>query len=995
MAIPLSQVLQEEEEKKAQSIEPEKTTNKAQTFEEAFGDLSISDIIAGKKKEDVKTVPLSKVLEKEEPTFKITGEQLKSVWEEDLGISDENKEKLKFILGDKNTLLGSFNHFLVDNTAKVIDVGLRGANSLGVMASGIAGDGLNYVYKLLDKEPGGAGERLTRDINGILIGLMGQSGGFTSIPKRPGKPPAIKSLKTGEEITDVFQYAKSSAEKNIEVKKNIKNIVDKEVDAIKKNDTIIGDTFTKSDDIKQGLILDEINRPKEFKVEPITIDTPQSLQRSPALPVETVQKVTEAAQKFFVEEGIKVDRTKPISLQIQEVLLSDKYDTPTIFRRIAEDNKIPIEQFSNLIFPSASKSAKELNLYSQASKYLRSKLDPTGEIFNQTGSPVFNEIKRLDNIRRGLLVTRLATSVRNYTSQTSRIGLDSLQNVVDFGLQQAIKPLVDPIQFQKNRVSPITNLQQLVNNFRQWKPSEFKKMKEQTNLILQQAPKEADRLFLRYASDVVSYKKSKGVKPGKVDKIISSLEAATDILNIANKTQEFITRRAVFNARLDELIRANPDYYNNKTLQQLLKDKEHGLIRTSDIANAVDKSLEVTFAKDFNLGKGGYDSLAAGVINTINKLPFLATAVIPFPRFLMNSLKFHLEFNPAGVLRYLSRSERQKLARGDTTGLSRAILGTGMLTAAIALRKQPYAGEKWYEFKVGDRTVDTRPFNPFAAYLFVADVINRYQSGTLRNIDLKDIITVFAGVRGTTGLYLFDQMVDFFTNTDVKSGDPLWWEGFKKFTGELLAGYLTPLQNVTDAIAQVYPEMAQSRETSGKPFTGAFEKRLGGGELPVYTSPTHAITDQFGISKARPYEKQDPFLTQVTGLGFAQPKNSAEKEFDKLQILPREIYTSTKIPELDRAYKDLLAPKIHYGISKLVETQAYQNLDFNKKVLVVKKALAAAKAEAKKQLQQDASLVPYLLQYKLNQFSRDERRVINDVIGIDYIDSIIQNLKKK
>jgi len=995
MAVPLSQVLQEEEEKKPLSIEPEKTTNKVQTFEEAFGDLSVTDIIKGKKKEDVKAVPLSQVIDKEEPLFKITGEQLKSIWQEDLGISDENKEKLKFILGDKNTLLGQFNNFLVDGSSKIIDTALRAGSSLGMIVSGVAGDGLNYVYKLLDKEPGGAGERLTRDVNGILIGLMGQSGGFTAVPKRAGKPPAIKSLKTGEEITDVFEYAKSSAEKNIEVKKNIKNIVEKEIEQVKKNDTIIGDTFTKSDDLKQGLLLDEINRPKEFKVEPITIDTPQTLQRSPALPVEVVQKVTDAAQKFFIEEGIKVDRTKPISLQIQEVLLSDKYDTPTIIRRIAEDNKIPIEQFNNLIFPSVSQSAKELNLYSQASKYLRSKLDPTGEIFGQTGSPIMNNIKRLDNVRRGMLVTRLATSVRNYTSQTARITLDSLQNVVDYGLQQAIKPFVDPIQFQKNRVSPMSSLQQLMNNFRQWKPSEFKKFKQQVNTILANAPKEGDRLFLRYASDVNNYAKGKGVKGGKIDKAITNLEAATDILNIANKTQEFITRRAVFQARLSEIIRANKEYYGGKTLEQLLKDGEHTLIRTSDIANAVDKSLEVTFAKDFNLGKGGYDALASNVISTINKLPFIATAVIPFPRFLMNSLKFHLEFNPAGILRYVSKSQRQKLAKGDTSGLSKALLGTGMLITAMSLRKQPYAGEKWYEFKVGDRTVDTRPFNPFAAYLFVADVINRYQSGTLRNIDLKDIVTVFAGIRGTTGLYLFDQMVDFFTNTDVKSGDPLWWEGFKKFTGELLAGYLTPLQNVTDAIAQVYPEMATSRSTSDQPFTGAFKKRLGSTELEPYTSPTHAIVDENGIPRARPYVKEDPFLTQVTGMGFSQAKNSAEKEFDKLQIQPREIYQSTKIPELDSAYKNLLAPKIHFGISKLVESPAYQQLDFNKKVIVIKNAISAAKAEAKKQLQQDSSLVPYLLQYKLNQFSRDERRVINDVIGIDYIDTLINNLKKK
>jgi hypothetical protein len=88
----------------------------------------------------------------------------------------------------------------------------------------------------------------------------------------------------------------------------------------------------------------------------------------------------------------------------------------------------------------------------------------------------------------------------------------------------------------------------------------------------------------------------------------------------------------------------------------------------------------------------------------------------------------------------------------------------------MALRKQDYAGEKWYEFKIGDRTIDTRPYNPLAAYLFVGDIINRYMSGTLRDIDLKDIITVFAGVRGTTGLYLFDQIADYVANTNVKAG---------------------------------------------------------------------------------------------------------------------------------------------------------------------------------------------------------------------------------
>ena len=451
-------------------------------------------------------------------------------------------------------------------------------------------------------------------------------------------------------------------------------------------------------------------------------------------------------------------------------------------------------------------------------------------------------------------------------------------------------------------------------------------------------------------------------------------------------------------SRLDELIRANPEYYNNKTLQQILKDGEHSKIRMSDIANAVDKALEVTFAKEFNSykQKGGiYESVAAEVIKTINRLPYVLTSIIPFPRFLMNSLRFHAEFSPLGFLRFLSRKDRAKIAKGDTSGLSRALIGTAMLFAAMALRKQPYAGEKWYEFKVGDRTVDTRPYNPLAAYLFVGDVINRYMNGTLRDIDLKDIVTVFAGIRGTTGLYIFDQIVDYVTNTNAKSGKEKLIGGFQKWVGELLAGYLTPLQNVTDVMAEIYPDMRISRDTSSEPFSGAFKKRFLDTDLPQATSPTNYIIDNNGNIKAAPYVKESPLVGQITGFRFITAKNEAEKEFDKLQIKYNEIFQSTGIPELDRAYKDIYSYFVGNGISNFVKTPYYQSLSFNQKVFVIKQMLNSAKRETKKILQANTELVPYLLQYDFNKLSRDKRRIIDDAIGIDYINSIIDGLKDK
>jgi len=61
------------------------------------------------------------------------------------------------------------------------------------------------------------GKGLTRDINVALIDIMGRSGtGFTNVPK---KTNTIKSIKTGEEITDVIEYANKSLENKI--KRNI------------------------------------------------------------------------------------------------------------------------------------------------------------------------------------------------------------------------------------------------------------------------------------------------------------------------------------------------------------------------------------------------------------------------------------------------------------------------------------------------------------------------------------------------------------------------------------------------------------------------------------------------------------------------------------------------------------------------------------------------------------------------------------------------------
>jgi hypothetical protein len=1005
-------------------IDPfEKPIEEQTALDKAFGNLSNADIIAGKKKGDQPTTVIKDPFA-DTPSSSITINQLKEVWKDELGVTQENKEKLRFLLGDpKNSLLGKVNNYLFDRGSETIDAAVRTGTSLGLIATGLAGDTLNVIYKVTGNDTDGAysGTRLTRDLNIGLMEIMGRSAGFKPVSKKEG---VLKSEKTGKEFDNIINYAKESAENRKEVIQNVNRVFDDEIKLIKENnDVILGDAFEPGNVAKRTQILDEIKSTNqkiaegipEIKIEipkaevpkielpkaeiPIIETTAQtipkiepiaSLDRKPALQLDITKKITEAADKFFKEENIILDKKKPISLQLQELWQSGQYDIPTIIRRIAEDNKITYEQFTNFLYPSIRASAQELNAYSQLAKRYKEMLDPTNSF--DTGTGTLGTIKRADNIRKGVLVTRLATSVRNYVSQTTRLGLETLQSGLDLALQQAIRPFVkDKVKFDKGAVSPLSNFQGLVNNFTQWNPlggfKKHKEIKSLTNKVLENFPKEKDRLFLNYASDVKSYA---GVK-GKKD-LLGKVEGAVDLLNIVNKTQEYITRRAVFLARLDESIKANGKFYNNKTLEQLRKDGELNLLRSSDITVAIDKALETTFSKDFNIYKGGFDAFAGRIIEIINNAPFLLTNIIPFPRFLMNAIKFQYDYSPLGILSFLSKGARAELSRGNTSVLSKATLGTGMILAGYALRNQPYAGEKWYEFKVGDRTVDTRGYNPFAAYLFLGDVIKRYQEGTLRNLDVKGIASVLFGVRGTTGVYIVDSLINYFT--DPKLNKETIVDGLQKLLGETLAGYLTPFQNFTDVYAQFFPEARAVKETGGSEFTGAFARRFPGSNLPTLTSPTSYIIDANGIPRAAPVYKEDPLLTQVTGLTFMPPKNPAEKELDRLGFDYREIYKSTKIPELDRAYKDKLAVSIGFGLSSIVSTPEYQNMTDSFKSLIVKKSLEKFKKEAKEEMQKDVSLAPYLVQIKINALDKDTRKILDDVVGFDYINDLLKELKK-
>jgi hypothetical protein len=238
-------------------IDPfEKPTEEQTALDKAFGNLSNADIIAGKKKGDQPTTIIKDPFA-DTPSSSITVNQLKEVWKEELGVTQENRDKLKWLLGDPdNTLLGKANNYLFDTGSKVIDGVVRTGTSVGMIASGLSGDILNTLYKATGNDPGGAGERLTRDLNIGLMEIMGRSSGFKPSPKKEG---ILKSEKTGKEFSDIIEYAKENADQRKEVIQNVNRVLSDEVKVIKENnDIILGDSFEPGNVAKRTQILDEI-----------------------------------------------------------------------------------------------------------------------------------------------------------------------------------------------------------------------------------------------------------------------------------------------------------------------------------------------------------------------------------------------------------------------------------------------------------------------------------------------------------------------------------------------------------------------------------------------------------------------------------------------------------------------------------------------------------------------------------------------------------------
>ena len=508
--------------------------------------------------------------------------------------------------------------------------------------------------------------------------------------------------------------------------------------------------------------------------------------------------------------------------------------------------------------------------------------------------------------------------------------------MLDLGLQRGIQKAagVEPT------ANPMEALGAIAEVFRQFKPEEYRRLKGEVDQILEAFPRQHDRLFGTYSSDIANQARERGRVGGVVDTALTQAERVVNLLNWANRGQEWITRRAVFQAHLDEALRRR-----GMDLADLVSRRETHAIPEEAIKESVSKALELTYATPPE-----YGTMAWLFVKLVNRGAPLTTSILPFPRFMTNALRFQYEFSPLGflpVMRHLvSAGDRRAILAGDAKAISRASIGSAMFLTAYALRVAQDDDNKWYEISVpgAARPVDARPFNPIASYLFIAELAKRLIAGTLYDkLDWKEIVQgiASANLKAGTGLWALEQAVAGIGDLDNLTKAK---EAGARALGEYLAGFLMPFQQVKDALAPFVTDMAQVKDRSLEPFLGPLKDRLPG---LVELGLAEPLPPAYAPTRAAPIQREAPLLRQVTGVTLTSEKNPAEKELGRLQFDRKEILPKSGEPLFDHLWAKHMGQLVEERLVPYVGTDDYQRLGDGAKMKRLRDRLVPLRAIAK------------------------------------------------
>tara|TARA_R110002167_G_scaffold67851_1_gene191691 strand:- start:4276 stop:8040 length:3765 start_codon:yes stop_codon:yes gene_type:complete len=479
--------------------------------------------------------------------------------------------------------------------------------------------------------------------------------------------------------------------------------------------------------------------------------------------------------------------------------------------------------------------------------------------------------RRVENIRRGGMVSMVKTASRNFGSAAIRMPLETLENVFDttfLDMTREFRTRADVGVVRATKNATIQGVKSLVSPSN-WRGST--KMlqrtylnpvlaKDLTDFILKRPEFQAkhNNLF-----DLVNeYQTSTGRGDGGVlDASLSKVEDLVSMLNTPNRIQEFIIRRGAFIGELERLVKRE---YNTDLIKLLEEGKLFDLMEGNKgirpkgapefaqlIEDSTRRALDITYASPPEIP----------VFNEISNFLTrngLTAFTTPFPRFMFKSLELMGQysagaFNPAIKRAFKVNGKKwgDEFDRKDRQNISRNLSGLAAITAAYNYRMSDDAPKDYKQINTSDDTVwDATSFFPMRQALWIAEAMKRLGNSGVANVvpvvgamkltgiaeegtgtfnnwfDIKDAQEVFLGTAARTGTG--NVFVEEISNILSEEGDVVSSESGKRVVARAFADYLrtwaipitqvSELQRVTGYRPATYTDQAEDRDTLTESF---------------------------------------------------------------------------------------------------------------------------------------------------------------------------------
>ena len=565
-----------------------------------------------------------------------------------------------------------------------------------------------------------------------------------------------------------------------------------------------------------------------------------------------------------------------------------------------------------------------------------------------------NNFMRLENVRRGLLVSQIATAARNLTSAGIRAPLEGLGNVMDSSLYNLTNKGVGSAAYQI--ISP-TNWKE---SFRHMKYmfSEPEMAKGYTDLILGQ-PQLAKQFDMMYNNLNEIQKATGRGSGGKLDYVLTGLEDATDILNTPNRWQEYLIRRGQFFGELERLTKREYgidliDTLQDGKLRDLLNDaggfKPEGKPSFLELVDqSTKKALDVTYAKQPDM------PVFRNITNFITRNGL--TVVMPFPRFMFNSMELMGQY-AGGAFFPLTRKVTSLVTLGKVGGrpltpkdrqrISRNLVGMAAVFAAYQYRTSNEAPADYKQIGIGsDTELDTTPQFPVRQYLYMGEVAKRINEGTFNTFfDAKEFTETFAGTnfrQGSTNSIL-EEMAAIAAegSTDLTKGETAG-KMLGEAVGNYFATYITPFSQVIEAqrfgLSASGTRGLEYKEMGSDPtldFTASFLKA---GQKPFkkyVTTPQEEAElpprlTMFGGVKSR----VSPLSRVALGINLSTRDKPAGEYLERLGYKDWKLGSTSRVPSIrnaENAHLTEIMPEIVSAV-KQYEIDLRKKYNKNKKSL--------------------------------------------------------------